>query len=78
MLKVEAPFPQAGSNGFLFGSAQSVRIIQRNADGTCVVQRTGHMSRAEGASRTLRVAGKDIVASQAEASPKPTRRRKAA
>lgn len=80
MLQVETPFPQAGSNGFLFGSADPVRIIQHNADGTCLVQRTGPHSRAVGASRTARVPRKDIVATLDETLPpaKPRRRRKVA
>ena len=76
MLQVETPFPQAGSNGFLFGSAAPVRILQRNADGTCLVQRTGDIARGEGASRTLRVSNADIVATQAEAFPRAKHRRR--
>ena len=76
MLQVETPFPQAGSNGFLFGSAEPVRIIQRNADGTCLVQRTGDLARGLGASRTLRVASADIVKTQAEAFPRAKHRRR--
>lgn len=78
MLQVEAPFPHTGSNAFLKGSADPVRIIQRNADDTCTVQRLGHLSRALGASRTRRVPLADLVATPAEAVPaaKPRRRRK--
>ena len=52
MLQVPADFPMPGSHAFVEGSGEEVRIIQRNADGTCLLQR---MARAYNA--TERAAG---------------------
>lgn len=41
MLQVPADFPMPGSRAFVEGSGEEVRIIQRNADGTCLLQRMG-------------------------------------
>jgi hypothetical protein len=80
MLQVQSPFPNPGAAGFIIGTADPVRIIQRNRDGSMLVQRTGQMARAEGASRTRTVQAGEIVATRDEAlqPAKPSRRRKAA
>lgn len=38
MLATPAPFPHAGSDGFLRGTAQRVTVIQHNAAGTSTVK----------------------------------------
>lgn len=77
MLNVPTEFPQAGSTAYCRGSAEQVRILQRNYDGTVLVQRTGPDARFAGASRETRVALADLFPRQDEACEPPRRRRRA-
>ncbi len=78
MLSVPADYPHPGCTAFLAGTAEAVRLIQRNADGSCLVQRTGPVSRSEGASIERRVPFADLFENALAALGKSKPRRRAA
>lgn len=67
MLKFAAPFPHPGASAFLRGTAEPVRILRRNADGTVLVQRTGPLARYDGASVERTEAAAALFPTAAEA-----------
>lgn len=65
MLQIPTPFPQVGSIGFLAGTAEPARILQRNGDGTLLVERrlrlpSGDTAPLTGASANRTVAAADL------------------
>lgn len=54
MLSQSAPFPFAGSNGFLTPDGAPVRIIRTNLDGTAMVARLPQAGMQPGQARLLR------------------------
>lgn len=69
MLAIVTEFPQAGSAAFIKGTADPVTIIQRNADGTCVVRvdaRPGQRA-PRGSTGNRRVDFTDLCATEDEA-----------
>lgn len=79
MLSTPAPYPHPGAAAFVRGTGEPCRIIQRNADDTCLVSLTDRRYPREAASGNRTVPLADLAATQEEASaPQPSRRRKAA
>jgi len=80
MLACPAEFPHAGSRAFERGSGAPLTIIQRNADGTCLVRRDPKFGelRNRNASGNARVAFADLAASEDEALLPIARRRRRA
>lgn len=67
MLSNPATFPHAGAPCFVRGTAEPARIIQRNADGTCLVSLEGPRPRSEDASRTCRLPLAELAATAEQA-----------
>lgn len=77
MLAIATEFPQTGSAAFIKGSADPVTIIQRNADGTCVVRldaRPGQLA-PRGSTGNRRVHASELCATEDEAMFGPGGRR---
>ena len=75
MLNTPAPFPHPGSAGFVLASGEPVRILQRNADGTCLVSLTDRRYSHEAASGNRTVAAAELVETLAAALVKHPRRK---
>lgn len=50
MLKAPAPFPHIGSEAVIAATGEHARILQRNADGTCLLSLTAGRYEHEAAS----------------------------
>lgn len=88
MIQADAPFPHIGSTGYVRGTGEARRIMQRNADGSCTVKvlppdymtpADKHAWRNRGASLTARVDPAELCATRQEAlgaRPRRTRSRR--
>lgn len=80
MLASPAPFPYAGSNGFVVGTAEPCRIISRSRDGTCLVKLTARsrtVSDAASGNRRFNMAELAETADAAMGKLRKSRRRSA-
>lgn len=76
MLSTPAPFPYAGSTGYLAGCGTAVRILQRRSDGRLTVSVPDARYPSERASGTRTLDPQDLRATLAEATQPPRRARK--
>lgn len=75
MLSIPTEFPHVGSTAYIRGSGHPCRIIQRNANGTCLVSLTDRRWRHEAASGNTTHALTDLFATPEEAFANPQPRR---
>ena len=71
MLSVEAPFPQNDSRAFVRTTAEAVRIVRRNPDGTAFVIRTGLRPAEKRASDSFTIPLSDLFETAKEAEIMP-------
>lgn len=74
MLNIPAPYPHPGCTAFLAGTAEEVRLIQRNADGTCLISIADRRFPSERASGNRTVPARDLHETPTGALGRPKRR----
>lgn len=67
MLEAATPFPQQGSNGFVRGTAEPVRIMQCLPGAIALIKRTSDAARFAGASANRREPLANLVETEREA-----------
>lgn len=75
MLQSETTFPHAGAPAFLKPAAEPVKILQRNANGTCLISLTDKRYPREIASGNRTVDFAELAATPEEALPAKPRQR---
>ena len=79
MLKTPSEFPHPGAAAYVAPHGEAVRIIQRNADGSCLVARQRHAQAYANASDTFRAQAGTIHATlEAAIGKRPAKKRRAA
>ena len=71
MLSVDAPFPENDSTAFVRHTAEAVRIVRRNRDGTAFVIRKGLRPAERKASDSFTIPMIDLFATEREAKIMP-------
>lgn len=77
MLPFKTEFPQVGADAYVRHTAEPVRILRRNHDGTALVGRTGLTPAQHRATDNWQTDLADLAPTETEARGLPVRRRRA-